>query len=191
MNGLSTWSAISSTPTVFSLRAWPGRQRRATRMAGPFEQVSAASNVNFDLLAEYNPLPETGGEDRPRQTPRRAKPAPKTTRGPRAGRKAARTMKRLAQQAVQLTQPALCRGCGAVDSEPGARRCGCFLPGALCALPAPISCSRSRLPIARCRLEMRPLQGLPQKVALSRTQADDVLRRALPQRVFHHLRDHQ
>jgi type IV pilus assembly protein PilN len=25
----------------------------------PVEQVSAASNVNFDLLAEYNPLPET------------------------------------------------------------------------------------------------------------------------------------
>jgi type IV pilus assembly protein PilN len=25
----------------------------------PVEQVSATSNVNFDLLAEYNPLPET------------------------------------------------------------------------------------------------------------------------------------
>ena len=28
----------------------------------PVEQVSAASNVNFDLLAEYNPLPETRRE---------------------------------------------------------------------------------------------------------------------------------
>ena len=27
-------------------------------MGGAIEQVSAASNVNFDLLAEYNPLPE-------------------------------------------------------------------------------------------------------------------------------------
>jgi type IV pilus assembly protein PilN len=29
----------------------------------PVEQVSAASNVNFDLLAEYNPLPETPAKE--------------------------------------------------------------------------------------------------------------------------------
>ena len=31
----STWCAIWSTPTVFSRLGWPGRRRRATRMAGP------------------------------------------------------------------------------------------------------------------------------------------------------------
>ena len=53
------------------------------------EQVSAASNVNFDLLAEYNPLPEISREagrgeaeaksrpNSPRQSrPRRSRPRP-------------------------------------------------------------------------------------------------------------------
>jgi type IV pilus assembly protein PilN len=49
----------------------------------PIEQVSATSNVNFDLLAEYNPLPEP--VEKPAKAP---KPAPKTTGKPRAIRKA-------------------------------------------------------------------------------------------------------
>ena len=47
------------------------------------EQVSAASNVNFDLLAEYNPLPEHGGEDgkRRRSSSLRLKQEPSRHRG--------------------------------------------------------------------------------------------------------------
>jgi hypothetical protein len=51
----------------------------------PIEQVSAASNVNFDLLAEYNPLPETVEKPATAKAPG---PAPKITRKPRAIRKA-------------------------------------------------------------------------------------------------------
>jgi type IV pilus assembly protein PilN len=51
----------------------------------PIEQVSAASNVNFDLLAEYNPLPETVEKPATAKAP---KPTPKTTGKPRAIRKA-------------------------------------------------------------------------------------------------------
>jgi type IV pilus assembly protein PilN len=51
----------------------------------PIEQVSAASNVNFDLLAEYNPLPETVEKPATAKAPG---PAPKITRKPRASRKA-------------------------------------------------------------------------------------------------------
>jgi type IV pilus assembly protein PilN len=51
----------------------------------PIEQVSAASNVNFDLLAEYNPLPETVEQPATAKAPG---PAPKITRKPRAIRKA-------------------------------------------------------------------------------------------------------
>ncbi len=51
----------------------------------PIEQVSATSNVNFDLLAEYNPLPETVEKPATAKAP---KPAPKNTRKPRAIRKA-------------------------------------------------------------------------------------------------------
>jgi type IV pilus assembly protein PilN len=50
----------------------------------PVEQVSATSNVNFDLLAEYNPLPETVAK------PVAAKSAKSPTiRKPRVARKAA------------------------------------------------------------------------------------------------------
>jgi type IV pilus assembly protein PilN len=55
------------------------------------EQVSAATNVNFDLLAEYNPLPETA-EKRgaaKQAAPKQAKPPSKTVRAPRHARKAA------------------------------------------------------------------------------------------------------
>ncbi len=51
----------------------------------PIEQLSATSNVNFDLLAEYNPLPETVEKPATAKAP---KLAPKTTRKPRAIRKA-------------------------------------------------------------------------------------------------------
>jgi type IV pilus assembly protein PilN len=56
------------------------------------EQVSAASNVNFDLLAEYNPLPEK--EEKPvkstkPETKPEKKPARKTARAPRPVRKTA------------------------------------------------------------------------------------------------------
>jgi type IV pilus assembly protein PilN len=51
----------------------------------PIEQVSAASNVNFDLLAEYNPLPDTAEKPATAKAPG---PAPKITRKPRAIRKA-------------------------------------------------------------------------------------------------------
>jgi type IV pilus assembly protein PilN len=56
------------------------------------EQVSAASNVNFDLLAEYNPLPEK--EEKPAkpskaETKPENKPARKTARAPRPVRKTA------------------------------------------------------------------------------------------------------
>jgi type IV pilus assembly protein PilN len=53
----------------------------------PVEQVSAATNVNFDLLAEYNPLPETA--DKPavpgQSGAKRPKSAPKTVRRVRPG----------------------------------------------------------------------------------------------------------
>jgi type IV pilus assembly protein PilN len=63
------------------------------------EPVSAASNVNFDLLAGYNPLPEVAeksatAEDKTKSPTgtRRSKTAPKTAPGatPRAGGKATR-----------------------------------------------------------------------------------------------------
>jgi type IV pilus assembly protein PilN len=47
------------------------------------EQVSAASNVNFDLLAEYNPLPEQG-----EKTVKQPVPKAKTKLAPRPQRKA-------------------------------------------------------------------------------------------------------
>jgi type IV pilus assembly protein PilN len=63
----------------------------------PVEQVSATSNVNFDLLAEYNPLPDT--TEKPAATvhkvagpagPKRPKAGPgaagKASRKPRAGK---------------------------------------------------------------------------------------------------------
>jgi type IV pilus assembly protein PilN len=56
----------------------------------PIEQVSAASNVNFDLLAEYNPLPETvekpDAAGRHEHTPARG---PRTARKPPAAGKVA------------------------------------------------------------------------------------------------------
>jgi type IV pilus assembly protein PilN len=54
------------------------------------EQVSAATNVNFDLLAEYNPLPETAEKPAAaKQTTKQVKPPSKTARTPRPARKAA------------------------------------------------------------------------------------------------------
>jgi type IV pilus assembly protein PilN len=56
----------------------------------PIEQVSATSNVNFDLLAEYNPLPET--KEKPAATEKTkpaAKPAVKHNRKPGPARKVA------------------------------------------------------------------------------------------------------
>jgi type IV pilus assembly protein PilN len=57
------------------------------------EQVSAATNVNFDLLAEYNPLPDTAEKpDAAKKTAtKQAKPPSKTTPAPRHARKAATT----------------------------------------------------------------------------------------------------
>jgi type IV pilus assembly protein PilN len=55
----------------------------------PIEQVSAASNVNFDLLAEYNPLPETVEKPAPAKQPKsvtKTARAPKTSGAPRAAR---------------------------------------------------------------------------------------------------------
>jgi type IV pilus assembly protein PilN len=48
------------------------------------ETVSATSNVNFDLLAEYNPLPEPA-----EKTVKQPEPKPKAKRAPRTVRKAA------------------------------------------------------------------------------------------------------
>jgi len=55
------------------------------------EQVSAATPVNFDLLAEYNPLPETAEKPSAAKqaVTKRAKATGKTARAPRHGRKAA------------------------------------------------------------------------------------------------------
>jgi type IV pilus assembly protein PilN len=54
------------------------------------EQVSAATNVNFDLLAEYNPLPETAEKPAAaKRTTKQVKPPGKTVRTPRPARKAA------------------------------------------------------------------------------------------------------
>jgi type IV pilus assembly protein PilN len=55
------------------------------------EQVSTASNVNFDLLAEYNPLPDTAEKPAAaKQTStKRVKSPSKTARTPRHARKAA------------------------------------------------------------------------------------------------------
>ena len=50
------------------------------------EQVSAASNVNFDLLAEYNPLPETAGTA---AAAGQRDSSPAVTRKPKTVRKAA------------------------------------------------------------------------------------------------------
>jgi type IV pilus assembly protein PilN len=50
------------------------------------EQVSATNNVNFDLLAEYNPLPETA--EKP-AAPKQPKSTTKTARAPRPVRRAA------------------------------------------------------------------------------------------------------
>jgi type IV pilus assembly protein PilN len=59
----------------------------------PIEQVSTASNVNFDLLAEYNPLPETVEKPAPAKQPKSVTKnarVPRTARAPRtATRKAA------------------------------------------------------------------------------------------------------
>jgi type IV pilus assembly protein PilN len=57
------------------------------------EQVSAATNVNFDLLAEYNPLPDTAEKPAAaKQTAtKQAKLRRKTARTPRHARKAATT----------------------------------------------------------------------------------------------------
>jgi type IV pilus assembly protein PilN len=55
----------------------------------PIEQVSATSNVNFDLLAEYNPLPETVEKPTPAKHPKsvtKTARAPKTSGAPRAAR---------------------------------------------------------------------------------------------------------
>jgi type IV pilus assembly protein PilN len=53
----------------------------------PIEQVSAASNVNFDLLAEYNPLPEPA--EKTEKTVKQPVPKAKTKPAPRPVRKAA------------------------------------------------------------------------------------------------------
>src|SRR3984885_5198216 len=53
---------------------------------GPVEQPPATSNVNFDLLAEYNPLPETPEKPAATAGP---KSAPKPTRKLRAAKKVA------------------------------------------------------------------------------------------------------
>ena len=55
------------------------------------EQVSAAANVNFDLLAEYNPLPETDEKwaAAKQAATKKAKPPAKTARAPRHAKKAA------------------------------------------------------------------------------------------------------
>jgi type IV pilus assembly protein PilN len=55
------------------------------------EQVSTTSNVNFDLLAEYNPLPDTAEKPAAAKqtTAKRAKSPSKTARTPRPARKAA------------------------------------------------------------------------------------------------------
>jgi type IV pilus assembly protein PilN len=64
----STWSATSNIRAVSWLPApGPTRRRRATRTVKPVEQVSATSNVNFDLLAEYNPLPDGRRQSRLRR----------------------------------------------------------------------------------------------------------------------------
>jgi len=59
----------------------------------PVEQVSAASNVNFDLLAEYNPLPETPAKDakepKPAKEPKANAPKAATAAKSRPARKAA------------------------------------------------------------------------------------------------------
>jgi type IV pilus assembly protein PilN len=57
----------------------------------PIEQVSAATNVNFDLLAEYNPLPETAEKPAAakQKATKQAKLPSKTARAPRHARKAA------------------------------------------------------------------------------------------------------
>jgi type IV pilus assembly protein PilN len=57
------------------------------------EQVSTASNVNFDLLAEYNPLPDTAEKPAAAKltSTKRVKPPSKTARTPRHDRKAATT----------------------------------------------------------------------------------------------------
>ena len=57
------------------------------------EQVSAASNVNFDLLAEYNPLPDAAEKPAAarQKATKQAKPAGKTARTPLHKRKAATT----------------------------------------------------------------------------------------------------
>jgi len=52
----------------------------------PVEQVSAVSNVNFDLLAEYNPLPET--VEKPAATAHKDK-SPTGTKRPKAASGAA------------------------------------------------------------------------------------------------------
>jgi type IV pilus assembly protein PilN len=56
------------------------------------EQVSATTNVNFDLLAEYNPLPETAEKPAAAKQAgtKQAKPPGKTARAPRPPRRAAK-----------------------------------------------------------------------------------------------------
>jgi type IV pilus assembly protein PilN len=54
------------------------------------EQVNTATNVNFDLLAEYNPLPDTAAKPPAAKTAvKQAKLPGKTARAPRPVRKAA------------------------------------------------------------------------------------------------------
>ncbi len=49
----------------------------------PVEQVSATSNVNFDLLAEYNPLPDT--TEKPAVAAAHKDHGPAGTKRPKAG----------------------------------------------------------------------------------------------------------
>ena len=56
------------------------------------QQISSGSNVNFDLLAEFNPLPDTGEKEKTPPAAHKNSGAPKHPRtpiGPRTGKKAA------------------------------------------------------------------------------------------------------
>jgi type IV pilus assembly protein PilN len=56
-------------------------------------ELNPATNVNFDLLAEYNPLPDTAGKwaAAKEAATKQAKPASKIPRAPRHARKAAKS----------------------------------------------------------------------------------------------------
>jgi type IV pilus assembly protein PilN len=64
------------------------RLARETAEANPnqrqIETVGAPNNVNFDLLAEYNPLPDTGSKKAHDATTAPAKRKAVSSRGPRA-----------------------------------------------------------------------------------------------------------